>query len=80
MTYNEALELKNKMPNSYVDAGFTCTPLVVPEIEDDRINFLSDYQKGNADQSDVKKYSTDGEFIVCGISLSGSNVNYHRLT
>lgn len=72
MTYKEAEYLLSTLDeNPYPYNGELYVAVIVPEIIDDRIRFLSDRKKSSVD---VKDYSTNNQFTINGYSKKAFNL------
>lgn len=64
MTYEEAIKVKNSYGEFYYSEGRKHTTRIVPELEDEKIKFLSLLRSGEVSDTEVKKYSSNNKFAV----------------
>jgi len=64
MTYEETLNLKIEAEKTIMETGYFYKYLIVPEIEEERIKFLENYNEKTYTDEDCKQYSSNSEFLV----------------
>jgi len=77
MTYKAAISLKAKQFSPFEEGGLIYKVFVTPENSEDFMNYLRDVRGFfcQLTDSDAKRYSKNGQFIVCGLCYKNKNPN-----
>lgn len=75
MTYKEAEYLLSTLDkNPYLYEGQLHTAFIVPESVDDRLGFLADLKERKINADNIKKYSTNKNYVIYSVLNSAFNL------
>jgi hypothetical protein len=74
MTFDDALKLKNQISSTTTEGTYIFKTIIIPENEDDYIEYRKYYRISNFDDNSAKVYSKDESYIVCGLWTNGKDV------
>jgi len=79
MTFKEAVSYKSKKGDTIIESNIEMIVIIVPSNHKDFIRYLDDHRARFDFNDDVaKKYSSDNDFIVIGLSneITGYQIKY----
>jgi hypothetical protein len=75
MTFNEAVNLKAKFSETYdLAEGKIGKVFIVPNNENDLLQYAIDFRLNNFDDYSSKLYSKNSEYKVCALWTDGVNI------
>ena len=81
MTYDEALELKQKFGSNYqIEKNIDGLVMILPNNINDLELYIAEFRFGKFDDNSAKLYSSDSHYQVCALWTDGVNVIKKKLT
>lgn len=74
MTFEEAKDYKETLDLEYIRENRVYKTMIVPNNDDDLLNYLLEYRQTNFDDNSAKMFSKNSLYKVCGLSFDGANI------